>query len=353
MLNSINKIFVFVDKSEGNSQRYKDAYARADLPRDNEYYNKIAFLEETGEIVTHGKVFALNTEEDLSTISTKLNFLLNLVGDTDNSGDIGLNENSLVSRVESLETLVTNISETEDNNIIDRLTDIINWFNGLEEGNTVTQLMSDISQNKIAIGTKRTETNNATGLYKYIDDKIESVTLSDSTVNSGELTNGKHVKVTIFETAGRISSVSLNENDIASKSALDELAAFVGKAGDEFVPTLAARVTYLENASLDVKGVEDEELISVTGDKQITIQSTQELKDAVKNANTAVQSINGTDYLLNVTYNGTTYTLAPVTGTIRIESGELAYNPNDQYKLATVGNVINTLNGLQLWENYS
>lgn len=63
MATNLNKFFVFV--SNENTQGFKDSHLGITT---DSYARKITFLSGTGEIMTHGQVFALDRGEEIKTL---------------------------------------------------------------------------------------------------------------------------------------------------------------------------------------------------------------------------------------------------------------------------------------------
>ena len=63
MATNLNKLFVFVPSASTAS--FKENNLNSE-----DYLNKIAFLEGTGEIATHGKIFAVNSDSDFAALKT-------------------------------------------------------------------------------------------------------------------------------------------------------------------------------------------------------------------------------------------------------------------------------------------
>lgn len=91
MANKLEKMFVIVPSTTGLAQTFKTNHSGASITSSDPYYGKIVFLEETGEIVTHGKVFALNanllngTENEEGSIKYQINQVVSRYLDGDNA----------------------------------------------------------------------------------------------------------------------------------------------------------------------------------------------------------------------------------------------------------------------------
>lgn len=95
-----------------------------------------------------------------------------IVGDASDKGDT-LGE--IEDRVETIETLVT---QGTDNEVVDNLKEVLTWFAGVSSTDTGAQLVTDVANNKSAIGDAKS------GLIKDVADlKAADVVTVDS--NSG------------------------------------------------------------------------------------------------------------------------------------------------------------------------
>ena len=109
-------------------------------------------------------------------------------------------EGGLNTRVTSIETLIT----SDNNGTINKVSEVVNWFKGVAEGEGGAKLLADVAANKTAIGTKTVENNNS--IYKRIEDlEAKKHTVSDKTATTGKYVSGVKVDetgaLTIKETA--------------------------------------------------------------------------------------------------------------------------------------------------------
>ena len=72
----------------------------------------------------------------------------------------------LGTRVTSIETLIT----SDKDGTINKVSEVVNWFKGVEEGEGGAKLLADVAANKTAIGTEKTTNKPGTGIYKRIED---------------------------------------------------------------------------------------------------------------------------------------------------------------------------------------
>ena len=100
-------------------------------------------------------------------------------------------EGGLNTRVTSIETLIT----SDKDGTINKVSEVINWFNGVKENESGAKLLQDVADNKAAIGTK-TVTNTNT-IYKRIEDlEAKKHTVSDKTATTGNYVSGVKVDAT-------------------------------------------------------------------------------------------------------------------------------------------------------------
>ena len=109
-------------------------------------------------------------------------------------------EGGLNNRVTSIETLIT----SDKNGTINKVSEVINWFKGVAEGEGGAKLLQDVAGNKAAIGTKTVENTNS--IYKRIEDlEAKKHTVSDKTAATGNYVSGVKVDangaLTIKETS--------------------------------------------------------------------------------------------------------------------------------------------------------
>ena len=97
-------------------------------------------------------------------------------------------EGGLNTRVTSIETLIT----SDNNGTINKVSEVVNWFKGVEEGEGGAKLLADVATNKAAIGTKTVENTNS--IYKRIEDlEAKKHTVSDKVADAGKCVSGVHV----------------------------------------------------------------------------------------------------------------------------------------------------------------
>lgn len=109
-------------------------------------------------------------------------------------------EGGLNTRVTSIETLIT----SDGNGTINKVSEVVNWFKGVAEGEGGAKLLADVAANKTAIGTKSVE--NSSTIYERIEGlEAKKHKVSDAVATAGKYVSGVHVSadgaLTIDQTA--------------------------------------------------------------------------------------------------------------------------------------------------------
>lgn len=147
-------------------------------------------------------------------------------------------EGSLNTRVTSIETLIT----SDKDGTINKVSEVIDWFNGVEEGEGGAKLLADVAANKAAIGTEKTTDKPGTGIYKRIEDlEAKKHTVSDVAADAGKCVSGVHVSedgaLTIDQT--ELAVTNINATAI---SAGDETVAVEGDKVSTQIASLAKSI---------------------------------------------------------------------------------------------------------------
>lgn len=101
-------------------------------------------------------------------------------------------EGKLDTRVTNIETLIGDAEKPDEDKVINKVTEVIDWFKGVSETEKGATLISDVAANKTAIGTKTVENTNS--IYKRIEDlEAKKHTKSDVTADAGKCVSGIHV----------------------------------------------------------------------------------------------------------------------------------------------------------------
>lgn len=101
-------------------------------------------------------------------------------------------EGGLDTRVTNIETLIGDTQNPDEDKVINKVTEVIDWFKGVSETEKGATLISDVAANKTAIGTKTVENTNS--IYKRIEDlEAKKHTVSDVVAYAGKCVSGVHV----------------------------------------------------------------------------------------------------------------------------------------------------------------
>ena len=124
-------------------------------------------------------------------------------------------EGKLDTRVTDIETLIT----SDKDGTINKVSEVIDWFKGVAEGEGGAKLLSDVAANKTAIGTEKTTDKPGTGIYKRLEDlEAKKHTVSDVTATTGKCVSGIHVDengaLTIDQT--ELSAANINATAIVA-----------------------------------------------------------------------------------------------------------------------------------------
>lgn len=146
-------------------------------------------------------------------------------------------EGGLNTRVTSIETLIT----SDKDGTINKVSEVIDWFKGVSEGEGGAKLLADVAANKTAIGTKTVENTNS--IYKRIEDlEAKKHTVSDVTAATGKYVSG----VKVDETG----ALTIKETELTAAG----VAATPITAGDETVAVDGDKVsTQIANLAKSIK----------------------------------------------------------------------------------------------------
>ena len=104
-------------------------------------------------------------------------------------------EGSLNTRVTNIETLIGDAENPDTDTVINKVSEVIDWFKDVSETEKGATLISDVAANKAAIGTKTVENTNS--IYKRIEDlEAKKHTVSDVTAATGKYVSGVKVDET-------------------------------------------------------------------------------------------------------------------------------------------------------------
>ena len=155
----------------------------------------------------------LGTAADVSTANTAFGKIA-AEADRATKAEGGLN-----TRVTNIETLIGDAENSDTDSVINKVTEVIDWFKDVSETEKGATLISDVAANKAAIGTKSVENTNS--IYKRIEDlEAKKHTVSNVVADAGKCVSGVHVNengaLTIDQTelaATNINATAINAGD--------------------------------------------------------------------------------------------------------------------------------------------
>lgn len=151
-------------------------------------------------------------------------------------------EGSLNTRVTNIETLIGDAENPDTDSVINKVTEVIDWFKDVSETEKGATLISDVAANKAAIGTEKTTDKPGTGIYKRIEDlEAKKHTVSDVTADAGKCVSGVHVSedgaLTIDQT--ELAATNINATAIVAG---DETVAVEGDKVSTQIASLAKSI---------------------------------------------------------------------------------------------------------------
>ena len=139
-------------------------------------------------------------------------------------------EGSLDTRVTNIETLIGDAENPDTDTVINKVTEVIDWFKDVSETEKGATLISDVAANKAAIGTKSVPNTNS--IYKRIEDlEAKKHTVSDVTAATGKYVSGVKVDDT--------GALTIKETELTAAG----VAATAISAGDETVAVEGDKVS--------------------------------------------------------------------------------------------------------------
>lgn len=148
-------------------------------------------------------------------------------------------EGGLNTRVTNIETLIGDAENPDTDTVINKVSEVIDWFKGVSETEKGAALISDVADNKAAIGTKTVANTNS--IYKRIEDlEAKKHTVSDNTATTGNYVSGVKVDETGALT---IKETALNASGVAA-TAINADSATVAVEGT----TVSAQIASLANS---------------------------------------------------------------------------------------------------------
>lgn len=174
-------------------------------------------------------------------------------------------EGSLNTRVTNIETLIGDAESPDTDTVINKVSEVIDWFKDVAETEKGATLISDVAANKAAIGTKTVENTNS--IYKRIEDlEAKKHKVSDVTATTGKYVSGVKVDDT--------GALTIKETELTA-------------AGVAATPITAS-----------------DETVAVEGDKVSTqiANLAKSIKAAAKTADDAIKALDVTDIAVSGKY---------------------------------------------------
>lgn len=195
-------------------------------------------------------------------------------------------EGGLNTRVTSIETLIT----SDKDGTINKVSEVIDWFKGVAEGEGGAKLLSDVAANKTAIGTETVDGIAGTGIYKRIEDlEAKKHKVSDVTADAGKCVSGVHVDengaLTIDQT--ELSAANINATAIADGA---DTVAVEGDKVDAQIASLAKSIKAAAKTADDAIKALDVEDTAVDG-KYVSAVSERDGKITVTRADLPTLSV--------------------------------------------------------------
>lgn len=176
----------------------------------------------------------LGTANDVSTANTAFG---KIAAEADRATKA---EGSLNTRVTSIETLIGDAENSDTDSVINKVTEVIDWFKDVSETEKGATLISDVAANKAAIGTKTVENTNS--IYKRIEDlEAKKHTVSNVVADTGKCVSGIHVDESGALTIDQAELAATNINATAI-SAGDETVAVEGDKVSTQIASLAKSI---------------------------------------------------------------------------------------------------------------
>lgn len=195
-------------------------------------------------------------------------------------------EGGLNTRVTNIETLIT----SDKDGTINKVSEVIDWFKGVAEGEGGAKLLSDVAANKTAIGTETVDGTAGTGIYKRIEDlEAKKHKVSDVTADAGKCVSGVHVDengaLTIDQT--ELSAANINATAIADGA---DTVAVEGDKVDVQIASLAKSIKAAAKTADDAIKALDVEDTAVDG-KYVSAVSERDGKITVTRADLPTLSV--------------------------------------------------------------
>lgn len=224
----------------------------------------------------------LGTANDVSTANTAFG---KIAAEADRATKA---EGSLNTRVTSIETLIGDAENSDADSVINKVTEVIDWFKDVSETEKGATLISDVAANKAAIGTKTVENTNS--IYKRIEDlEAKKHTVSNVVADAGKCVSGVHVAEDGALTIDQAELAAANINATAI-SAGDETVAVEGDKVSKQIASLAKSIKAATKTADDAIKALDVEDTAVDG-KYVSAVSETDGKITVTRADLPTLSV--------------------------------------------------------------
>lgn len=198
---------------------------------------KVAVDENNVVTVTEDDIASaaiLGTVDDVSTANTAFG---KIAAEADRATKA---EGSLNTRVTNIETLIGDAESPDADTVINKVSEVIDWFKGVYETEKGATLISDVAANKAAIGTKTVENTNS--IYKRIEDlEAKKHTVSNVVADAGKCVSGVHVNENGALTIDQAELAAANINATAIDAG-DETVAVEGDKVSKQIASLAKSI---------------------------------------------------------------------------------------------------------------
>ena len=221
-----NRIKTLEDKKYTTVTKKTDGHVKVDVSADN-------VVTVTEDDIASAAL--LGTAADVSTANTAFG---KIAAEADRATKA---EGSLDTRVTNIETLIGDAENPDTDSVINKVTEVIDWFKDVSETEKGATLISDVAANKAAIGTKSVPNTNS--IYKRIEDlEAKKHKVSDVTATTGKYVSG----VKVDETG----ALTIKETELTAAG----VAATPITAGDETVAVDGDKVsTQIANLAKSIK----------------------------------------------------------------------------------------------------
>lgn len=256
-------------------------------------------------------------------------------------------EGKLDKRVTNIETLIGDAENPDEDNVINKVVEVIDWFKDVDETETGKSLIEDVAHNKAEIGIPSDASTAATGIHKRLEElESKKHAVSDATVDAGKYVSGVHV-----DADGKLTvdSVALEAKGVAAEAIVagDDTVAVEGDKVDAQIASLAKSIKSAEKAAtsaikaLDVEDTAEEgkyvSAVSQT-DGKITVERAELPKLSVKTGSEKFVAVDNHEVEVK------TSTLGSVGLTKDADSGKWKAGTNDNATgLATAADVAGEL----------